>query len=227
MLANSGQADALWAEARIVAEELQRDDETAWIDHRRSSVAWDLGDVEGAIAALERLLAYHRARGDDFEEADVLHNLGESLRDTGRFEEAERRLLEAEALYRELGATTSLANNTHSRGDLALDRGDYQTAITLYRNSIENDPGESERQRSLAYCIAGIASALAELDRERDAALTWGAVCAAEESSGFRMLALERRRYEAHLTRFQTHPAWKSGRSLSLDEALASLVHLD
>ena len=51
VLANSGQADALWVEARIVAEALQRDDETAWIDYRRSSVAWELGDVEGAIAA--------------------------------------------------------------------------------------------------------------------------------------------------------------------------------
>jgi predicted ATPase/class 3 adenylate cyclase len=225
VLANSGQADALWAEARIAAEELQRDDETAWLDHRLSSVAWERGDVASAIASLERLLAYHRASGNHFEEANVLHNLGEALRDTGHFDEAERRLLHAEALYRERDTPRALANNTHSLGDLALDRGDYQTAIALYRKCIENDTGE--RQRSLAYSLAGIASALAELNRERDAALTWGAVCAAEESIGFRMVALERRRYEAHLKRLQAHPAWSSGRSLSLDEALASLVHLD
>jgi len=56
-----------------------------------------------------------------------------------------------------------------------------------------------------------------------DAALVWGAVCAAEESRGFRMLMLERRRYEEHLTRLEQSTAWRSGRALTLHDAFAAL----
>ena len=84
----------------------------------------------------------------------------------------------------------------------------------------------SDDQRFLAYCLAGIASALAESHRDEEAALVWGAVCAAEESSGFRMLVPERRRYELHLTRLEQSDAWIRGRSLTLADAFSSLGQL-
>jgi tetratricopeptide (TPR) repeat protein len=201
-----------------VAGELHLDDESAWIDHRRAGVAWERGDLEGAATWHERLLAYHRAQGNELAEADTLHNLGEARRDLGDFEAAEQHLRAAEVLYRKVGA--ALLHNTHSLADLALDRGDYAAAVTQYRESMN---GADTDERFLAYCLAGMASVLAELNREDDAAFLWGAVCAAEESRGFRMLAPERRRYETHVARLEGSDAWRSGRSITLDEAMHAL----
>ena len=224
VLADSEQADAFWAQARLLADELHLDDESAWIDHRRAGVAWERGDLDGAIAWHERLLDYHRAKGNQLGEADTLHNLGEARRDIGDYAEAERQLLAAESIYRELDVAVALASTTHSLADLALDRGEYATAIGLYRKCMATEMGEGGRL--LSYCLAGIASALAESGREEDAALAWGTVCAVEQSSGFRMLAPERRRYEAHLTRLETSAAWNAGQSLSLAEVVDALGHL-
>ena len=76
--------------------------------------------------------------------------------------------------------------------------------------------GAETDERFLAHCMAGIASALAESNREDDAALLSGAVCAAEESCGFRMIAPERRGYEARLARLEGSDAWRSGQSITL-----------
>jgi predicted ATPase len=210
-------AEAFWSDARMIADDLGLADDSAWLEHRLVGVTWTRGDLETAIASHVRLLAHHRASGDRLAQAGSLHNLGEALRDVGRFDEAEQRLLEADALYIELDLSSGLANNTHSLGDLALDRGDFDAAVTFYRDAIE--ASTSDRYRLLAYCLAGIASALAETGRDEEAARLWGAVCAAEQSSGFRMLTAERGRYEAHLDRLERTAAWRDGLKLSLEEA--------
>jgi hypothetical protein len=65
-----------------------------------------------------------------------------------------------------------------------------------------------------------MASVLAARGQDVEAATIWGAVCAAEETLGFRMLAAERRRYENHLARLESTPAWTEGRRLTLEEAV-------
>jgi len=214
-------AEGFWARALSLAYELEREDDAAWIDHRLVGVAWTRGDFDAAIAGHRRLLQHHRASGDGLAQAATLHNLGEVLRDVGRFEEGEQALREAQAVYTSLGSQSALANNTHSLADLALDRRDFGTAIGLYRASMETTA--TDRARLGAYCLAGIASALAGSGSDEQAARLWGAVCAAEQSSGFRMLAAERRRYEAHLSRLEQTVAWDEGRELSLEEAAALL----
>jgi hypothetical protein len=74
-----------------------------------------------------------------------------------------------------------------------------------------------------AYCLAGIASALAATGRDTEAAALWGAVCTAEQAHGFRMLSSERRRYETQLARLEGSDSWKQGRTYSLEEAAESL----
>jgi predicted ATPase/class 3 adenylate cyclase len=214
------QAEAFWSDARSIADELRLADDSAWLDHRLAGIPWTRGDIETAIASHTRLLSHYRRTGDRFAQAGSLHNLGEVLRDVGRFEESRECLLEAEALYVELDSSSGLANNTHSLGDLALDRGDFDAAVGLYRRAMETS--STDRARLLAYCLAGIASALAERGRDEEAARLWGAVCAAEQSSGFRMLTAERGRYEAHLDRLERSAAWNHGLKLSLEEAAAT-----
>ena len=53
--------------------------------------------------------------------------------------------------------------------------------------------------------------------------MLWGAVCGAEEVLGLRILAAERRRYNAHLEHLESMPAWTAGKALTLEEAVASM----
>jgi predicted ATPase/class 3 adenylate cyclase len=227
VLADASQADQLWERAGVIAHELDLDDDSAWIDLRRAGVAWDRGDIQTAIATQERLLALYQQRGNRLAIADTLHLLGEARRDIGEFDEADRLLRGADAIYRELDAGTGLANNSHSLADLALDRGDYTDAIDLYRTTLTDYADEVQGGRLDTYCLAGIASALAATGRDTEAAALWGAVCTAEQAHGFRMLSSERRRYETHLARLEGSESWAQGRTLSLEEAADRLNTID
>jgi predicted ATPase/class 3 adenylate cyclase len=223
VLADGRLADDLWARAAVVAKELELADHVAWTDHRRASAAWERGDIGAAVATLERLLVSYEQRGDRLGVAQTLHHLGEAQRDLGDYDAAERQLRAADAIFREHGALNDLANNTHSLADLTLDRGDYAGAIDLYRTTLTEYAGEVEAGRLDAYCLAGIASALAATGRDAEAATLWGAVCNAEQAHGFRMLGSERRRYETHLARLEGNDSWIYGRTLDLREAADSL----
>ena len=222
VLADARQADELWARAAVVANELELADDAAWLDARRADVAWELGDIQTAIATQEQLLAFHQERGNRLAIADTLHLLGEARRDIGEYDEAERQLRAADSIYRELDDGIGLADNSHTLADLALDRGDYAKAIDLYHTTLTEYAGEAD-DRLHAYCLAGIASALAATGRDTEAAALWGAVCNAEQALGFRMLGGERRRYETHLSRLEASDSWTQGRTISLEEAADSL----
>jgi hypothetical protein len=108
------------------------------------------------------------------------------------------------------------------RGDLALDRGELSKAAELYYEylqALDRLGGGPHGDRDVAYGLAGLASVLAEHGRDEDAARIWGAVCAAEEALGFRMIASDRRRYERRLVPLEDTSSWIEGRALTLEEA--------
>jgi predicted ATPase len=221
VLSDTGRADELWTRALAVAEELDETDETAWIELRLSSIFWDRGELRAAVALIEGGLAHFRTSGNRPGEADALHLLGESLRDLAKFDEGEEALLEARRINRELGREYADATNTHSLADLALDRGDLEAAVEYYRESLDIARRRGD-QRSIAYCLAGISTVLAERGHTSQAATLWGAICAAEVRLGFRMVSSERRRYESRLVELEGTADWASGQALTLDEALAT-----
>jgi predicted ATPase/class 3 adenylate cyclase len=222
VLADPEQADRYWTQALAVAEKLGEADEISSIEDRRALVDWERGDLELAAQHFEARVNRYRSSTNRRGEGDALHLLGEMLRDLGRFDDAETALVDANAIFRELGFEVGLANNTHSLADLALDRGDIATALRLYREALTVDR-RLGIERSMAYSLAGIASVLAEDEQDERAATIWGAVCAAEERLAFRILAAERRRYESRLARLEGTRAWAAGRRLTLEEAVASL----
>jgi tetratricopeptide (TPR) repeat protein len=221
VLADTVQSDEHWTQAAGIANELDLPEEAALLDQLRAGVAWDRGDIQTAIATNERLLAFHEERGNRFAVAGTLHLLGEHRRDLGEYEPAELQLRAADAIYRELGDDIGLVNNSHSIADLALDRGSYAEAIEIYRTTLTEYAGDDSRID--AYCLAGIASALAATGHDTDAAALWGAVCNAEQTLGFRMLSSERKRYETHLTRLEGSDGWTQGRTLTLMQAAEKL----
>jgi tetratricopeptide (TPR) repeat protein len=230
ILADTARAEQHWNSALSIAEDVGDAETIWWLDRMLTSVAWERGDLERALALTEQNLQRATASGNKALVADALHHMGEALRDLEHFPEAEAQLSAASAIYRELGQSQALANNVHSLGDLALDRGDLAGAASLYREAIELDRVHRpvEGSRNLAYCLAGLASVLAERGLNEDAASIWGAVCAAEDALGFRMLGAERRRYQTRLTHLESTPAWTVGRSFTLEDAeLKSAAALD
>jgi predicted ATPase/class 3 adenylate cyclase len=220
VLADTERADDLWAKASELAAELGDDDALARAERRRAGAAWERGDVELAVERHRTDLAAAREEGNRVREATLLHWIGEGLRDLRRFDEANAVLLEADGIYRELENEVGVANNVHSLGDLELDRGDLDAAVEYYRRALAVHVRYA-RGRDIAYCLAGLASVLADWGRHEDAARIWGAVSAGEEALGFRMLAAERRRYELRLSGLEGSAAWREGRELALDQAAA------
>jgi predicted ATPase len=221
VLADSARADRYWAQAEVIADELGDAEEIAWIANQRGGVLWEQGDVEAALAVHQSRIEQARAAGDRVEEATLLHWVGDALRDLGRFDEAERWLLEANDLARELGASAGglLPRNIHSIGDLELDRGNFASALARYLEGLD-ESARDRSQRVIPFCLAGVAAVLAEQDRPEEAATLWGATSAGEETLGFRILPAERGRYESRLVRLEGTPAWMSGRDLTLEGAV-------
>jgi predicted ATPase/DNA-binding SARP family transcriptional activator len=225
ILADAERAERHWADALSVAEEVGETGEMAWIENRCAAAAWEQGELEQALQLQQKALSRARASRDRRGKADTLLVLGVVLRELGRFDQAERALLESDAILRELpGEDLLLAANTRSLGDLALDRGDLAAALKLHRQSVDELHGRWPGQ--LVVCLAGVASVLAERGLDADAATLWGAVCAAEQTLGFRMLAAERRRYESRLSGLENTPAWTAGKALTLEEAAAAIPKL-
>jgi predicted ATPase len=218
VLADVDRATELLERALDLAIETGDERLAAVIRYRLDMAAWDRGEPEGAVPGLERAVADARARGDRPGEINALHHLGEAQRDAGEFDRAEALLLESIALARSVGDVRMADETTHSLGDLNLDRGDLEQAAAQYAQSLRAAVRRAE-ERSIAYCIAGIACVRAERGHDDDAAALWGAVEATERRAGFRMLDTERARYARRLDRLRGSAGWEEGRALGLAEA--------
>jgi predicted ATPase len=221
VLADTERAVQYWTAALVIAHTVDAADEIELIENLLAAAVWERGDLDHALALAEQGVQKARASGNPYSEALWLHGLGEILRDLGRFADAEKALLDADAVATKCGGEERLiAANIHSLGDLALDRGDLETALARYLESLNTaarSPG------LMAGCLAGIASLLAERGDDERAATLWGAVCGAEQTTGFRMLKAERRRYEQRLKRLENTAAWRGGTGMTLDEAANSI----
>ena len=224
VLADTALADERWSQALTLAQELPDTEEiVSWIERMRAGVAWDRGDLELALTLLEQNLAKAREKGSRTQEADFLPIIGAVLGDLGRLEEAQSVVRQAEEVYLELGDHVGVAGLLGQRGDLALDRGELSKAAELYYEYLEaldRLGGGPHGDRDVAYGLAGLASVLAERGHDEDAARIWGAVCAAEEALGFRMIASDRRRHEKRLVPLEDTRSWIKGRALTLEEAI-------
>jgi tetratricopeptide (TPR) repeat protein len=222
-------ADLLWQESLKLRRAQGDRTKLGAALSRVAGAAWRRGDFDRALELHGEALRLFDEVGNQVARMNELHFIGEALRDRGEYDDAQRSLEEAVGLARDLGNDRQLEHTTHSLGDLALDLGHPERALVRYAESMELSLRLRDR-RSQIYCIAGIASALVGMHRERDAARLWGAAEVQESELGFRMLLAERQRYERLLSlargRLQEafDAAYAAGASLTLDESVADAL---
>jgi len=164
-----------------------------------------LGGVEFVADAPERGLAWHRQalaiaeRLDDPEEIGrSLHYTAENLREIGSYDRAAELYTRSIEIRRAHGLVEHVPSVLHSLGDLLLDTGDVAAAERHYREALALG-GHQTDIRLNAYCLAGLSCVAARRGDRRTAGLLWGLAERIEREHGVRMLATERRRYEATL----------------------------
>jgi predicted ATPase len=184
------------------------------------AIALSRGDPEQAVAYRNEGLALSRQSGDRAAEIASLHHLGETYRDLNDLARAEALLEEVVELARKIGDGLQAAHSLHSLGDLALDRGEIERARARYLESLDLFD-DADDHRGALHCLAGTAAAVAMEGRHDEAAMLWGAVEQLEETEGWRILGLERKRYEGRLANLSGSASWERGRSMGLDEAVA------
>jgi predicted ATPase/DNA-binding SARP family transcriptional activator len=184
---------------------------------------WQRGDGGQAVAAYRAALEMFQAAGDRAGTARSLHVIGDSLRDAGDLEAGRTMLEQALALETELGDDYSAVRSAHSLGDLALDEGRRGHAESLYRRCLRT-VAEDDDERAQAYCIAGLACVRALHGDPHAAGRLWGIVQSVEDRLGFRILAVERNRYERVLTPLNTDARFVAGLQVGNDADLHRTV---
>jgi predicted ATPase/class 3 adenylate cyclase len=180
--------------------------------------ALGLDDPGAAERVLSEALELSIGAGDQNGERRVLHLLGEYRRDAGDYDEGARLLERSIAISSEMGAVIHVGGSTHSLADLELDRGNLRRAAALYRETlrIADDNG---LHRHKVYCLGGLAAVAARSADVERASLLWRSAERAEREQQFRMLDLERARYERALEGIAA-----SENALDLDEAVAAAL---
>ncbi len=117
-----------------------------FLDHREakfalllSTMLWWFWLIQGHLnegcTFLEQALAMSE-EATKAERAEALNGLGLLLVNAGNNEQAERRIEESLALYRELGDTMNMGWPFHNLGLLAMDRGEYPRARLMLEESL-------------------------------------------------------------------------------------------
>ncbi|MGH2532943.1 MAG: ATP-binding protein [Thermomicrobiales bacterium] len=190
-------------------------------------VAQAQGEYERATALAEESLALYRAIGDQNRVGNQLENLGLLAYDQGDYEHAGTMLDEALALARALGNQHSAAFSLNNLALVAHAQGDYSRAATLQEEALDlwrmlgNKDG-------LARCFENLARIAAGRNQQQRVVRLFGAAEALRIQIGApgrridrdfnARLILDARAQLGDETFGET---WQSGRTMSLDEAIA------
>ena len=114
--------------------------------------------------------------------AGVLNGFGLLLSNQGDFVQAKRRCEESVALFRELGATGSMAWPLHHLACIAVDEGEYSRAAALFEEC-QTHFSEAEDKLGLAYTLCHLATMYSDKGEYEKACS-----CAQESLTRFREL---------------------------------------
>jgi predicted ATPase/DNA-binding SARP family transcriptional activator len=191
---------------------------------RQADLHFSAGELEAARAAFEASRRHFENLSRPGGVAAATHGLGQVARDFGDIKASRSLLSSAADMYRGLNDRTALAATLHSIGDLELDDRHPEAAARRYEESLSLARETGMGQRTITYCLAGLAAVAAAREEVERAGRLWGAVEQREDEMGVRLHDVERRRYERLIAAVGEDGEFargaSTGRELTLDQAV-------
>ncbi|MGH2794977.1 MAG: tetratricopeptide repeat protein [Actinomycetota bacterium] len=183
------------------------------------------GDLEGSGESLEEALSLSGEMGPPWLRAWSLALLGNAARIRGDLELARSRVDEALAAARSGGAVIEAAIDAAAK--LASDSGDLERAESLHHQAL-SAARKAESVLHIPAQLEALAGLAALAESFAEAARLFGAAEAGRDAYGLARYAVDAPGYEADVERVRSalsaaefDEAWKQGRSMSLEEAVA------
>jgi predicted ATPase/DNA-binding SARP family transcriptional activator len=191
------------------------------------TVAAEQGDQEKAISLSERAAELYRESGDRRGHALAVSNLGGIALERGDYPKATSLSEQAYGLFETLEDSEGMAFALVNQGFAALSEHEHERALALLRQALRR-LAELEFGDVIGYCFEGLAAVLALTAQAGPAARLLGAAEALRESLGVELAPAERKTHDettaavrGALDEQQFSDAWRQGRELALDEAIA------
>ena len=191
------------------------------------TVAAEQGDHERAIALSERAASLYRDSGDRRGHALAISNLGSIALERGEHSAAAALSEQAYSLFETLDDSEGMAFALVNQGLAALSEHDHARALELLRQALRR-LAELEFADVIGYCFEGLAAVLAFTGKAEPGARLLGAAEALRDSLGVELAPAERQTHDETVAAVREalgekafSAAWRQGRGLALDEAIA------
>jgi len=219
---NPSRANALFEEARSIAQELNDEWLATKTDNLQGNYACNRGDLSLARSLYESALEHARRSGDRQLIGIVPGNLGRIALDQGDDDRASALFTESLEVVRELGNKNQMARMLCCLGIVARRRHDGQRAGVFFKQALALHR-EMGNTRGILECLWAFGQVAATERRYERAARLLGAVESLCEMLG----PEDRHTYEddVRTVRVQLDPttfnaAWAEGRKMTLEEAI-------
>ena len=191
-------------------------------------LAFSRGDQVTIHARLEESLTLYRELGDKNGMAFYCWISGWVALSQGDTVTAHALIEQSLALFREMGDRWHAIWPIASLGRIKARQGDFVAAHALHEGSLATARAFNDYWLC-AFCLEGLASDVSAQGEEAEAARLWGVAETLRESCGIPLTPVERADYEPAVAAARTHlgeqafaAAWAEGRSMTLDQVLAS-----
>jgi predicted ATPase/DNA-binding SARP family transcriptional activator len=191
------------------------------------TVAAEQGDQERAIQLSEQAAELYGESGDRRGHALAISNLGGIALERGEFAKAARLSEQAYGLFETLEDSEGMAFVLVNQGFAALSQHQHDRALELLRQALRL-LAELEFKDVIGYCFEGLAGVLALTGRPEEAARLLGAAKGLRESLGVGLAPAEQATHDETVEAIRGalgeksfSAAWRQGRELALDEAIA------
>jgi predicted ATPase/DNA-binding SARP family transcriptional activator len=220
-------AAGLFEESLAIWEELNDAAGTARSLLSLGTVAAEQGDQERAIELSERAAELYDESGDQRGHALAISNLGGIALERGEYAKAASLSEQAYGLFETLEDSEGMAFALVNQGFAALSQKQHDRAIELLRQALRR-LAELEFRDVIGYCFEGLAAVLAFTKRAEEAARLLGAAEALRESLGVGLAPAEQTTHDetveavrGALDEERFTGAWRQGREMPLDDAIA------
>jgi predicted ATPase/DNA-binding SARP family transcriptional activator len=220
-------AAALFEQSLALSEELGDLSGTARSLLSLGTVAAERGDQVRAMDLSERAAELYQESGDRRGHALAISNLGGIALERGEYAKASELSEQAYALFEGLEDSEGMALALVNQGFSALSEHQPERSLELLRDALRR-LAELEFKDVIGYCFEGLAAVLVLTGRAEEAARLLGAAEALRESLGVELAPAEHATHKetvdavrARLGEERFSDAWRQGRELSLDAAIA------